>query len=156
MAFFVDTQPPRGTLNSFGRSYYKRHFRRLVMEGVIKEADFDNWLELCGYYGELQQLRKDIKTEGEIIRDRDGNERRNPKQIRRKDVEAKFIRLSSRFGLDPAGRKRVKREPAKVRDVFDTFLEAGRWVDKTFQERVIEGKNVPVPENLREFFEKVR
>lgn len=149
---FIDTSAPRGSLNSFGRNYYNRHFKRLVLDGILQESDFDNFLELCQYYGEKEQLRRDIKAEGEIIADRDGNERRNPKQIRLKDVEAKFMRLSSRFALDPAGRKRVKIEPRHVESDFDKFLELGKWIDETFYDRCVKGLHVPLPDHLREYY----
>ena len=77
MANFIDRTPARGSLNKYGRAYYNRHFRRLVDDGIVQESDYDNFLELCEYYGVVQELRKAIKTEGDLITDRDGNQRKN-------------------------------------------------------------------------------
>lgn len=132
MANFIDWKPKRGTLNRQGRAYFNRHYRKLVTDGIVQESDWDAFLELCGYHGEVQELRAAIKKEGEIIEDRDGDSRRNPKLIRLRDCESKLIRLTSKFGLDPAGRKRVKVQsaPDSQIDFFQLyFIDWKQWCD---------------------------
>jgi P27 family predicted phage terminase small subunit len=152
---FIDTKPPKGVLNKQGRQFYNRHFSRLVEEGILKQSDYDGFLELCLYYGEMQELRKTIKTEGELITDRDGNQRKNPAIPRLKDCETKFLRLSNRFGLNPSSRKarqKAAEPPPEVTSDYARFLELGKWIRETFYERCVLNQHVPLPEHLRDYY----
>lgn len=155
MSKFIDTTPPRGALNKQGRAFYNRHFRRLVGEGIVKESDYDGFLELCTFYGEMMELRAKIKSEGDIITDRDGNQRKNPAIPRLKDVEAKYLRLQNRFGLNPASRN--KRQKAAVpisedgQNLLQLFQKARQWCDETYEDRM-NGIAVPMPDDVRQFF----
>jgi len=151
MANFIDTTPPRGALNKQGRAFYNRHFKRGVMDGIIKESDFDAFLELCYLHGQVQELRQAIKAEGDTITDRDGDSRKHPAIPRLKDVETKFLRLSNRFGLNPSARRARARvaKPLAEANALDTFIKAQAWLQETYQERM-RGIIVPVPDEFRE------
>jgi P27 family predicted phage terminase small subunit len=124
-----------------------------VEEGILKQSDYDGFLELCLYYGEMQELRKTIKAEGDTVEDRDGNQRKNPAIPRLKDCETKFLRLSNRFGLNPSarGRRAKTAELVKKTNDLDMFRKAQQWVNETSHDRMM-GVEVQPPDDIKAYF----
>jgi P27 family predicted phage terminase small subunit len=124
-AGFVPTMPEG--LGPASAAKWARLVPLIAAQVSLKEVDADALRQYC----EASVWRAKAAAELEaadslLMANPNGAEYANPLVKIISQQEAVMLRLSERFGLDPASRRRLQLESAKSDDVFAEFLKRGR------------------------------
>lgn len=109
--------------------WWKEESEILFRMGVLTEADKATLAMRCYLAAEIEQLSKDIKDEGHIIKINSFNKKgqlvesakANPKCSQLKAALTEHRQIGELFGLNPSSRTKLKAQPHKGQSKVDKF-----------------------------------
>ena len=105
-------QPP-SVLGKVGLKFWHDHFELLKGLGLLTDPDVYLFGQLCLAVESLASIDEDIKKHGLTYINKDGEIKRNPITIQRRDIAAEVHKLTARFGMTPADRSGMQVDKPK-------------------------------------------
>lgn len=134
-------EPPPSYLTASAKKHWKQVLPVLQKNGVITEMDMFMFEQLCSSYGDIHELRNEIKKsktkdgkKSGVVAYLDGkNSQTTPLHTALVKAQAQYEKFSDKFGMSPTARQRLKIEKPKDKSEFEKFLE----VDETEPDEVL-------------------
>jgi P27 family predicted phage terminase small subunit len=99
-------EPPEW-LHEEGKAEWRRVIPDLVGRQVIKSADLASLENYCFAIGTIKRCQKQIATDGETVKARDGGFKRHPAFQTINQMMTESRRLAAELGLTPASRHKA-------------------------------------------------
>jgi len=113
-----DIETPIGLSNEFAVSEWMKQTKILSNLGMLIETDTSLLLAYCNEMGKYFECQEVIKSEGLIFTTPNGHLMPRPEASEGNKALANAIKLSDKFGFNPAARTKIEMPSQKPKDPF--------------------------------------